>query len=450
MNKFIPVIGLEVHIELGTKSKMFCGCDADHFAKEPNTQVCPVCLGLPGALPYANFSAIEQTVMFGLSMNCRVNLFSKFDRKHYFYPDLPKGYQISQYDLPFCTKGKFQIPNSKYQIRIRRIHLEEDTAKLVHQFGDSKEKGISLVDFNRSGVPLVEMVTEPDFSDVDSVISFLRETQLLVRYLGISSADMEKGSMRLEANISLAKAQETKLQSEDLPSYKVELKNINSFRFLRKALNAEIKRQEKILRKGGKVTQETRGYDEDKNITFSQRIKEEAMDYRYFPEPDIPPISFSKSQIEDIKSKIPELPTAKRKRLEERYGISKEYIEILVQDKRRCDYFEKSCEISKNNEFSPKFIASALINQNLDKKFESPYEFVRYLKKISKKNYSSLVEIEGAIQKVLSDNSKAVKDYHEGNSNVIGFLIGQVQKILKGKGEPKLIRETLIKALQKD
>ena len=437
-------IGVEVHIELNTKSKMFCGCGADHFLKKPNTQVCPVCLGLPGALPVANKRAVVDTVEIGLALGCGINGKAKFDRKHYFYPDLPKGYQISQYDVPFCEGGKFQIEQSESKIRIRRVHLEEDTAKLVHK------EGKSLVDFNRSGVPLVEIVTEPDFDDIDEVINFLQELQLIVRYLGVSSADMEKGSMRLEANISLMEIVNEKQQNGKLPDYKVELKNINSFRFLRKALEAEIERQKVALKKGERLFQETRGYDENTGRTFGQRTKEEAQDYRYFPEPDIPIIELDDSDIGRIAKMIPELPRKKRERFENDYGIPKDYINILVQDKERADYFEEALRQGKGKiSCSAKFIAGMMVNQNLDKKYPEASGMVAYLLKLGRAEYVDSGDTEIAVEKVIEENGRAVKDYQSGNVNVVGFLIGQVQKKLKGKGDPKIIREKIIKRIHK-
>jgi len=422
MAKLIPIIGLEVHIELSTKSKMFCGCSPDHFAKIPNTQICPICLGLPGALPFANSEAINSVIKFGIAFDCKINAFSKFDRKHYFYPDLPKGYQISQYDLPLCGQSKDRL--------IRRIHLEEDTAKLIH------EEGKTLIDFNRSGVALMEMVTEPNFHDTEAVTSFLKEVQLTARYLNISNADMEKGSMRLEANISLSPTSGVGFDSPEvnLPNYKVELKNINSFRFLGKAIASEIERQEKLLNEGEKVIQETRGYNEATGKTFSQRTKEEAKDYRYFPEPDIPPIRIFLSQISNLKSQIPELPKVKKERLQKQYGLPENYIKILIGDMEKADYFERA--VKEINTFSPKTIADLIINKKLD---------IVKIAKLGKVEYADKIEIERSVREVIDGNKKAYEDYKNGKVQILSFLIGQVQKKLKGKGEVRVITETLLK-----
>lgn len=440
MNKYIPVIGLEVHIELLTQSKMFCACSADHFGKKPNTQVCPVCLGLPGALPSANRKAIDSTIKFGLAFGSEINYFSKFDRKHYFYPDLPKGYQISQYDLPLCSGGNFEGK------RIRRVHLEEDTGKLVHQTVNGEKS--SLIDFNRSSVPLMEMVTEPDFNDAFSVVRFLKEVQMVARYLGISNADMEKGSMRLEANISLQKATSDKSQVTSLPGYKVEIKNINSFKFLEKAINAEIKRQEELLEKGEKIVNQTRGYDEIKGTTYLQRSKEDAMDYRYFPEPDLPPLRFSEEDIEKIRKTLPELPKNKRDKLKKDYNLPEDYIEIFVSDPERLKYFEEVASLSKNENISIKIIADLMINKKLDLGYPEPAGFVKKIIEVTKIDYAGETETLKAIGEVVLEEKKAVEDYKNGKGQVVGYLVGMVQKKLKGKGNINLVREKLIKRIQ--
>ncbi|MDP1743326.1 MAG: Asp-tRNA(Asn)/Glu-tRNA(Gln) amidotransferase subunit GatB, partial [Candidatus Amesbacteria bacterium] len=306
------VLGFEIHIELSTNSKMFCGCPAAHFNTPPNSQVCPVCLGLPGALPVPNAKAIEWCIKLGLALGCKINLKSKFDRKNYFYPDLPKGYQISQYDEPFCVEGNL------LGHKIRRVHMEEDTGKLLHQGPET------LIDFNRSGVPLVEVVTEADFNDSNDSDNFLKELQQIIRALGISSCDMEKGSMRLEANISVS-------PDESFPNYKVEIKNVNSFRFVKKAVDFEVSRQIKLLESGVNPVQETRGFKETTRETFSQRVKEEANDYRYFPEPDIPPFEFTQEKIEKWRSELPLLPAQKRLQLIE-LGLSESYAKIITAD----------------------------------------------------------------------------------------------------------------------
>ncbi len=473
MKNYQPVIGLEIHIELKTKSKMFCRCPADHFGKKPNTQTCPVCLGLPGALPDPNKKAIEWTIMIGKALNCQISKVSKFDRKHYFYPDLPKGYQISQYDEPIATNGQIKIINSKseiqnklktqnsklktdnngemkqwenqyetFSIRINRVHLEEDTGKLIHS-GDE-----TLVDFNRSGVPLVEIVTEPDFDNSDDVKRFLEELQVIIRYLGVSDADMEKGSMRLETNVSVIEYETSKMEHKKLPDYKVEIKNINSFRFVKQAIDYEINRQIEILKKGGKLIQETRGFDEEKQITYSQRTKEYAHDYRYFPEPDIPPLFFSKEYIDSIP--IPELPDKKLERYVKEFKIRYQDAFILTRDKKIADYFEEvNSKFKIQNSKLPLKIenySQAIVNLIINKKLSinlSPDEFVKNAVEllIPKQVDEKLLRV--TIERVIQINKKAVEDYKKGKENALQFLVGQVMREMKGKTEAKVVVERL-------
>lgn len=430
-----PVIGLEVHVELATNSKMFCGCSADHFGKAPNTQTCPVCLGLPGALPVPNRKAIEWCIKLGLVLNCTIPKESKFDRKNYFYPDLPKGYQISQYDKPLCENGWIQINDRK--IRIRRVHQEEDTGKLQHTTVDGKR--LTLVDFNRSGVPLVEIVTEPDFHTIEEVDQYVKKLQRIIRYLDISNADMEKGSMRLEPSISLRA-----IGSNELPNYRVELKNINSFRFVRKAIEYEIGRQAEMLDKGETPVQQTRGWNENKNITLPQREKEEAHDYRYFPEPDIPPMRFDREYVEKIRQQIPELPEEMKNRLIKTYNLSETSAEILTQTPELADYFEKTIKLSH---ISPTVIANIIINQPVDIQRIQPVEL---LKSIDLKQKEKVVDIgimSDAVNTVVTTNSKAVKDYKKGKTTVLMFLVGMVKRELKGKGDAGIIEKELKKKL---
>ncbi|MEK7168413.1 MAG: Asp-tRNA(Asn)/Glu-tRNA(Gln) amidotransferase subunit GatB [Patescibacteria group bacterium] len=439
MQKYITIIGLEIHIEPNTKSKMFCSCSQNHFGAKPNTQTCPICLGLPGALPIANKEAINKTIKLGLALGSKIFEKSYFYRKHYFYPDLPKSFQTSQKDNPFCVGGELLGK------QINHIHLEEDAGKLIHS------DNTSLVDFNRSGCALIEIVTEPVFHSVEEVISFTKELQLIAKYLDISSADMEKGTMRLEANISLANSKSQTLNSK-LPNYKVELKNINSFKFLEKALNAEIERQTKALDSNEKLVQETRGYDEKTKATFSQRTKADSDDYRYFPEADLPPIHIGELSISNFQFSILELPAKKRLRFEKEFKLSKDYIEILVSDLERANYFEECVKQSSNLAMKPsvKLIADLMINKNLDKEFPEPAGLVAKLYALSHREYAENNTTENAVKQVLSENPEVVISYKNGKGQIIGFLIGQVQKLLKGKGDPKLINSKLVEKLREE
>lgn len=417
-----PTIGLEIHVELKTKSKMFCGCPAEHFGKEPNTQTCPVCLGLPGALPVPNKQSIDWTIMVGLALNCKINLTSTFDRKHYFYPDLPKGYQISQYDDPFCYEGFLNLASGK-KVRITRVHLEEDTAKMQHAVVDGEK--LSLIDFNRSGVPLVEIVTEPDISSGEEAKEFLKKLRDIIRSLGVSDCDMEKGSMRLEPNISWSES------VEKLNNYKVEIKNLNSFRFAQAGINYELKRQKEILDRGEMPVQETRGYNSGKRVTFSQRVKETAADYRYFPDPDIPPIVLTKEYIESLREKLPQLPEQIAKKLIAKFHLNSSTAQLLAKNKQYLDYFNKY-----QDKIEPNDLANMIVNKKLDLSKPPPVKA------------ASLAIDSKIIEQVFRENAGAVAKYKAGKTSVIGFLVGQVMKATRGKVDPKTVNKELLKSLQ--
>ena len=438
---------MEIHVELKTLSKMFCGCKNDPFhASKPNIYTCPVCLGLPGALPVANKKAIEWTIKLGLALGCKINIFSKFDRKHYFYPDLPKGYQISQYDMPFCYEGK--VETSYGPVRITRVHLEEDTGKLLHQ--KVNNHNVSLIDFNRSGIPLVEIVTEPDIHSSAQAKEYAKKLRQIIRYLDISNCDMEKGGMRLEANISLKSQisnpksqtnQNFQIKKNELPNYKVELKNINSFRFLERGIEYEIKRQKEILETGKTPVQETRGYNSEKNITYSQRSKESAADYRYFPDPDLPPIKINDQWMKEIKKDFPGSLGELFSKWQEKYNLNPSSAELLFETFAEAQWLNNLFEeVNKQ-----KLPVDKLVNLLVHKKIgtvpfrDSPLKVVAEYKKATTVDDVSDEELIVIIKKVLETNQKAADDYKAGKKQIANFLFGQVVKKAKKKLDFKKI-----------
>ncbi len=435
-NNFSPVIGLEIHLELPTRSKMFCPCSADHFGHEPNTQTCPVCLGLPGALPAPNKEAIRRTLLLAFALNCQINSYTWFDRKNYFYPDLPKGYQISQFFKPLGINGQLALSSGKV-IGIREIHLEEDTAKSLHRGGQT------LLDFNKAGVPLIEIVSEPDLSSAQEAVEYAKTIHALIKKIKISSADMEKGQLRLEANISLKKD-----PRDCLPNYKVEVKNINSFKFLKDAINDEINRQKKLLEKGEKIIQETRGYDARSKRTFPQRAKEEAGEYRYFPEPDIPPLNLEKIfNFSKLRREIPELPEQALKRLKTDYRLSGQEGKVLLKNKETLDYFEKAVRLGQREGVPPREIANIIINKRLPWEKISPRELISKIKSRKEQILVGGEELATIIDGVIAKNPQAIADFKKGKENALGFLIGQIQKETKGKADIRQAQEILKKRL---
>ncbi len=394
MTIYEPVIGLEIHAELLTFSKMFCGCSAAYSeAPEPNTFICPVCTALPGAMPVVNKKAVEQAILVGLALNCTINEMNQFARKNYFYPDLPKGYQISQYDLPVASNGYLDIledsETDAQRVRVRRAHLEEDTAKLSHE-GDH-----ALVDYNRAGVPLLEIVSEPDMHTVEAALAYATKIRAILRYLGVNSGDMEKGVLRFEANVSVRP-----LGSQELRT-RTEIKNLNSFRALTRASAYEIQRQTQLYENGGKVVQETLGWDDVRGVTVSQRSKEEAHDYRYFPEPDLPPLEINRQWVEELRAGLPELPEARSRRFEKEFGLTIKEAALLTSEKSLADYFEKAVSLSKS---SPRIINNWISG-----------EFLRYVNDLGlnpdhlpvpPEHLAQLVDL--ITEKVINDNSAKV------------------------------------------
>ncbi|MBI2642539.1 MAG: Asp-tRNA(Asn)/Glu-tRNA(Gln) amidotransferase subunit GatB [Candidatus Wildermuthbacteria bacterium] len=473
---YIPTIGLEIHTELKTKSKMFCSSPNDPLETQPNVNICPVCMGHPGTLPVANQEAINKVLRVGLALNCTIAEFSKFDRKNYFYPDLPKGYQISQYDMPFCKGGYLEVEGKK--IRITRVHLEEDTARLVHP----EKMNHSLVDFNRAGVPLMELVTEPDIASAKEARAFAEALQTILRYLNVSGADMEKGQMRVEANISVRPEKQKELGT------KVEVKNLNSFQAVEKAIEFEITRQTSVLESGQKVSQVTMGWDSAKAATFVQREKEEAHDYRYFPEPDLPPLRFTKKEIEELKRELPELPEARKKRFQEEYKLAEKETDIFVRFKDLGEYFEKvASELGdkKQVKLAANYILSDLLGllegtSVVGKDFLiTPEDFAELITFIHKGTISSSIAkqvlkemfatgkdphhiinekglsqvtntkaIEKIAEAVIGGNPKAVEDYKKGKETALQFLIGQMMAQTRGTVSPDLASKTLKQLLK--
>lgn len=480
--KYTPIIGMEVHIELSTQSKMFCGCSADFFGVAPNTHVCPVCLGMPGTLPVINKKAVEYTVMTGLALNCEIQRHSVFARKNYFYPDLPKGYQISQYELPLCLNGYVDIEPEDSQtskrIRIRRAHLEEDTGKLTHV------NEHSLVDLNRAGVPLLEIVTEADLHSAEEAYAFVSKLRQLVRYLGVSTGDMEKGAMRCEVNLSLQDATTGEWGT------KVEIKNLNSFRSVRNSIAYEIERQTQVLSDGGLIEQVTRGWDENRGVTFLQRTKEGDTGYRYFPEPDLPPLDLERAWVAQIKASLPELPDAKIVRYTTNFGLTKQEALVLAEDRAIAEYYDSIVAAASGSEgATPKLISNWVsgelfrllsesgseidqlkmepehlvklielvntktINQTAAKKvfgvmFDSGRPPAEIVETLGLQQISDEGQLSGVAQQVIADNPDAVEQFKKGKETVIKFLVGQVMRATRGKANPQLAEELLREQLQ--
>lgn len=498
MTVYETIIGLEVHAQVLTASKMFCGCSADYAAAAPNTHVCPVCMALPGSLPVINRTAVEKTIMAGLALNCTIAEHACFARKNYHYADLPKGYQISQYDLPFCRDGWLEITTAvgPKRIGITRAHLEEDTGKLIHVVeggrltgSDGGESVTTLVDLNRAGVPLLEIVTEPDLRSPDEAYAYLTNLQRILRYLGVSTADMEKGAMRCEANVSVRPADQSAFGT------KVEVKNLNSFRSVKLALEYEVKRQTDVLERGDKVVQVTMGWDEEAGRTVRQRSKESSDDYRYFPEPDLPPLDVSRTWVDELARHVPELPEAKQARFIDELSLDHKDAAVLSEDREVAEYFEATLAALQRSDLSlgrqiaaktaanwitgelfrlmkasgteanamrvaPEGLAELIalvergqINLNSGKRalgamFESGRSAQEVVQTLGLTQVSDADALAAIVTKVIESNEDQVLKYRSGKENVFNWLLGQVMRETRGKGNPALVRELLMAALR--
>jgi len=486
--EYETIIGLEVHAQLLTKSKMFCRCSADYASAPPNTHVCPVCLGMPGVLPTINKRAIEFAIMTALALNCSIPEHTRFDRKNYPYPDLMKGYQISQYDNPLSRNGwlSIEVNGKTKRIGITRVHQEEDVAKLVHRT-DSTGETYSLVDVNRSGVPLMEVVSEPDIRSPEEARDYLMKLRSILQYLDVSTGNMEEGSFRCDANVSIRPVGTTKFMP------KVEVKNMNSFKAVYRALAYEVERQKKLAEEGGRLVQETRGWVEEKGVTVTQRSKEEAHDYRYFPEPDLPPLELSRKFVDEIKSRLPELPDARRDRFMSQYNLSRYDANLLTDSRAMADYFEACLKLvpaRDGAEKKAKTVANWLLGEfarllnatNIEIKDTKvkPQHLVEMLDlidegtlstKMAKEVFedmfhsgkkasqvvqekglaqiSTTTELEAIVGQVIAMNSQAVADYKQGRETALKFLVGQVMKATKGQANPQMVNELLRRMLAK-
>ena len=475
--RYETVIGVEVHAQLLTRSKMFCSCSQPTLESPPNTHVDPTCLGMPGAMPVINRAAVELTIMSGLALNCEIAQEAKFDRKNYHYPDLMKGYQISEYDMPICTNGwlDIEVDGKTKRIGITRVHLEEDTARLQHARDPSTGEQYSLVDVNRSGVPLMEVVSEPDIRSAEEARAYLQTLRRILRYIGASQANMDEGNMRCEPNVSIR-------EPGAEFGRKVELKNINSFKHAFDAIKFEEKRQAKVLNSGGTVTQETRGWREDIGEAVPQRTKEGAEDYRYFPEPDLPPLVISREWVEEMRARLPELPDAKRARFQEQYGLSVYDAGVLAESIARADFFEAataggSAERAKtvsnwvtgdfarllnaenieiqDSRVTPESLAALIDLQEagtisgktakavFEEMFASGKAPGEVVEEQGLEQITSSDEVVTSVEKVIAENAKAVEDYRGGKGEAIKFLVGQVMRETRGRASPDVVTEIL-------